>query len=223
MKSETRNVCHPPCYIQVVNLLVIGATGGVGQWLVNLGLKRGHTVTAFARAESGINAQHERLRVIVGDVLVPETLIAAVSGQDAVLSALGARTLEPNTTCSEGMRNLTRAMEQAGVRRLIAVSSLGVGDSRKRAGFFLTHFTIPLLLKNAVVDLERAEEIIRSTELDWIIVRPGGLTNHRPVHHYRVAEGGLRSGRIARGDVASFMLQQLEDKTYLRKAVAIAG
>ncbi len=206
-----------------MNVLVIGATGGVGQWLVNLGLQRGHTVTAFAREASRVKAQHDRLRVIIGDVLVRETLIAAVVGQDAVVSALGARTLEPNTTCSEGMRNLTRAMEQAGVRRLIAVSSLGVGDSRKRAGLLLTHLVIPLLLKNVIHDLERAEEVIRSTQLDWIIVRPGGLTDHRPVHHYRVAEGGLRSSRIARGDVASFMLQQLEDNTYLHKAVAIAG
>jgi putative NADH-flavin reductase len=206
-----------------VKVLVIGATGGVGQWVVKLGLKRGHLITAFVRDSGRMNMQHEHLRVVTGDVLDPGSFIPAVQSQDAVISALGSRTLKPSTVCSQGTQNLVRAMEQEKVARLVAISSLGVGESRKKAGFLLAHILVPLLLSNAIRDLEKAEAIIWASHLEWVIVRPDGLTNHAPVGHYRVAEGGLRSGSISRGDVASFMLQQVDDNTYLRKPVAIAG
>jgi putative NADH-flavin reductase len=74
-----------------MKLLVFGATGGTGRQLVQQALAQGHVVTAFVRNPSRFRMVHENLRVAQGDVLRSDTVEPAVSGQDAVLSALGIR------------------------------------------------------------------------------------------------------------------------------------
>ena len=74
-----------------MNLLILGATGGTGRALVEQALALGHTVTAFARNPAKVRTTHPNLRVVQGDISNPESLEAAIRGQDAVLSALGVR------------------------------------------------------------------------------------------------------------------------------------
>jgi uncharacterized protein YbjT (DUF2867 family) len=161
-----------------MRILVIGATGGTGREIVKQALERGYDVVAFARNPSKIKTTHERLRVAQGDVLKPETLDAAMSGVDAVVCALGhKRWLGPSNIKSEGTRNIVRAMERHGVKRLVVESALGVGDSIGRLGVYYTLFTIPFILPFYWYDKGRQERVVRDSSLEWVIVRPGQLTN----------------------------------------------
>jgi len=209
-----------------MRLLIIGATGGTGRLLVAQALERGHQVTALARKPASVRLQHERLRVVGGDVLDYASVERAVRGQDAVLSALGhKRWFYPNRILSDGTRNLLRAMEALGVRRFVCETSLGVGDSRGRMGLYYTLFVIPFILPLYYWDKSRQERLIRASPLDWTIVRPGVLTNGPRRGRYR---HGPRVGswiwtvRISRTDVADFMLNQLTDDTYLRSAPGVS-
>ena len=74
-----------------MKLLVFGASGGTGRRIVEQALAHGHIVTAFAREPARVRVTHENLRVVRGDISRPDSVEAAVSGQDAVLSALGVR------------------------------------------------------------------------------------------------------------------------------------
>jgi putative NADH-flavin reductase len=74
-----------------MKILVFGATGGTGRQIVQQALEQGHVVTAFARDPRKIALKNDNLRVVQGDILKPDTVDAAVAGQDAVLSALGIR------------------------------------------------------------------------------------------------------------------------------------
>ena len=74
-----------------MNLLVFGASGGTGSRLVQQALDKGHVVTAFARDPAKIRLTHANLRVVRGDVLQPDSVDAAMTGQEAVVSALGTR------------------------------------------------------------------------------------------------------------------------------------
>ena len=76
-----------------MNILILGSTGGTGRALVEQSLELGHVVTAFARDPSKIQTTHKNLRVVKGDILDCDSVEAALRGQDAVLSALGARVL----------------------------------------------------------------------------------------------------------------------------------
>ncbi len=209
------------------SVLILGATGGTGRQLVAQALERGLTVTALVRDPSRLTIAHPRLTVVRGNVLDPESVAAAMGGQDAVLSALGhKRFYPPNRILSEGTRNVLRAMEAHGVSRLVCQTSLGIGDSAGRLGIYYTFFTIPVVLPFYYWDKTRQERLVASSPAEWVIVRPGLLTNGPKSGQYR---HGPRIGsffwtmRISRADVAEFMLNQLESDTYLRAAPGVCG
>lgn len=203
-----------------MKVLIIGATGGTGRQLVEQALTAGHDVTALVRNPAKIRARHERLRVVQGDILDFDSLERAVAGQDAVLSSLGTKSvLGPVIIFSEGTSNLLRAMTKHGVRRLISITGIGAGDSRGHGGVFYDKIILPILLKRIYEDKDKQEEIIRKSDRDWTIVRPGFLTNGPPKGNYRVLTDltGVTVGRISRVDVAAFMLAQLNSDRYLRQ------
>lgn len=209
-----------------MNILIIGATGGTGQELVTQALAQGHSVTAFARNPAKVTLTHERLVVVKGDVLDYGTVERAAKGKDAVVSALGhKRWFVPSKILSEGTRNIIRAMEQHGVRRFVCETSLGVGDSVGKLGLYYTLFVIPFIVFFYFRDKGRQERVIRKSNPDWIIVRPGQLTNGRQRGTYRHGDNigsFITTVRISRTDVADFMLKQLTDDTYLRKSPGVA-
>ena len=142
-------------------MLIVGATGGTGRQLVAGALERGHVVTALVRDPSRLQIQHERLRVIRGDVRDYPSIDAAVRGQEAVISALGhKRYFHPTSILSEGTRNLLRAMDTHGVRRFVCETSLGIGDSAGRMGLYYTLFVIPVILPFYFWDKTRQERLI---------------------------------------------------------------
>ena len=207
---------------QIRRVLVIGPTGGTGQQLVRQALERGYKVTALVRNPAKLALTHPQLTVMKGDVLDYATVSAAMQGQDAVVSALGhRRLLVPSSVQSEGTANVLRAMKEHGVQRFVCETALGLGSSAGRMGLFGTLLFLPLVLPIYFWDKSRQEKIISESELDWTIVRPGILTNGAKRGVYRHGENVgsyIIPGRISRADVADFMLNQLSDDTYLRKA-----
>jgi putative NADH-flavin reductase len=157
--------------------------------------------------------------------------IAGLSGPLAWLIRLGIPLLallaaqRRTTTLSEGTKIVIRAMEKLGVRRFICESSLGVGDSKGQLGFIYNWLLIPLFLRNIFVDKEAQEKVIGDSNLDWVIVRPGALTNGPRTGKYHSWVGpedkSIRR-RISRADTADFMLRQLSEDGYLGKAPAVS-
>ena len=129
------------------------------------------------------------------------------------------------TVVSEGTRNIVRSMERAGIKRFVFESSLGVGDSKWKLGAVQNLIAIPLFLRNVLADKEAQEQIIASSGLDWVIVRPAILTNGPRRNTYRAGPDighWLFPSRISRSDVAAFMLEQLTGEKYLRKTPGLA-
>jgi putative NADH-flavin reductase len=215
-----------PAASSVTRALIIGGTGGTGRRLVAQALERGLVVTALARDPARLKIDHPRLTVLRGSVLDAAVVDAAVRGQEAVLCALGhKRFLGPTTILSAGTRNLLHAMTAHGVRRFVCETSLGLGDSAGRLGLLYTFFTIPVVLPFYFWDKTRQERAIAASDLDWVIVRPGVLTNGERRDSIR---DGARAWdfvwppRISRADVAGFMLDQLESGACVRTAVGVS-
>jgi len=213
--------------VRPARILVVGATGGTGRQLVSQALERGHEVTALVRDPTRLPLKHPSLTVIRGDVLDPGVVERAVRGHDAVVSALGHhRYYAATSVLSSGTRNILRSMESHGVRRLVCETSLGIGDSAGRLGLFYTFFVIPAILPVYFLDKARQERLIARSRVEWVIVRPGVLTNGerrgRSRHGARVG-GVFLSARISRADVAAFMLDQLGSDAYLGSAPGVCG
>ena len=210
-----------------MRILIVGASGALGRELVAQALARGHRVTALVRVPDRFELRHPNLTVVAGDVLDPATVEAAVAGQEAVVSALGhKRWMIPTDILSTGTANVLAAMARHGVRRFVCVTSLGVGDSWWRMGLYYTLFVLPVILQFYFWDKHRQEKIVRASGLDWTIVRPGALTHGRARGRWRSGPqvgNALWTVRIARADVARFLLDELADPHHVRATVAIAG
>jgi uncharacterized protein YbjT (DUF2867 family) len=193
-----------------MHVLIVGATGGTGQQLVKQAVERGHHVTALIRKRAPANSPASVIAA-VGNVMNPGSLDSAMRGQEAVLSALGHKRWF-------GPRH--------GVRRFICETALGISDSWWEMGLYYTLFVRPVILPFYFKDKVRQEAIIRNSDLDWTIVRPGVLTDgpKRGTYRHGAHVGHwLWTVRISRADVAGFMLDQLTDRRYLRAVVGLAN
>lgn len=206
-----------------MNITIFGATGSIGRLVVEKALADGHDVTAFTRDAARVTAEHDRLQVVEGDVTDPASCLPAVKDADAVVVALGAG--RKGEVREAGTRAVIDAMSQAGVRRLVCQSTLGVGSSRPNLNLLWKYVMFGALLRPAYADHVRQERAVEESDLDWTIVRPSAFADQSPgpVRH---GFGGSESGlllKIARVDVAAFLLAQVEDRTYLRRAVSISS
>ena len=217
-----------------MKVVVIGATGATGLELVARGLEEGHEVTAFARNPAVIDIEDDALERFTGDVLQPAVVEHAIRGKDAVLFAIGPRRRAgtgetPVNVVSVATRHVLEAMEKHGVKRLVTLSSAGVGESRgkRQAGAMSVVFekvVVPLFFRREFKDKEVQESLVRESKTDWVIVQPTQLTNSKPRGAYTATADGARvPARISRADVAAFMVAQLTSDTYLHKSVVLGG
>jgi uncharacterized protein YbjT (DUF2867 family) len=219
MTNSSRDPIHPPRQ----KILVLGATGGTGRLIIREALARGHEVTALVRSPG--KAADLGARLIAGSVTDGAALREAVRGQDAVVSSLGTA-LSPFrevTLLSAATRALVAAMKAEHVARLVAITGIGAGDSRGHGGFLYDRLILPLLLRNVYADKDRQEAIVRDSGLDWVLVRPSMLNDKPARGAVRALTdlSGFHGGTIARADVASFVLDQASDRTWLHRAPLI--
>ena len=209
----------------MAHVLVIGASKGIGLETVKASLAAGHRVRAFARSVMTLSGAG--LERFTGDALKPGDVAAALDGVDVVVQALGVPVkdlLGPVTLFSNATSVLVPAMEKAGVKRLLAVTGFGTGDSRGSIGL-LQRVPFRLVFGRAYDDKDAQEMRIRKSELDWTFIRPGVLTPGSATGRYKVLSepSSWRNGLISRADVAHFIVGQVDQPTYVRKAVVLVG
>jgi putative NADH-flavin reductase len=191
--------------------------------------------TAVAGQDAVVSALGTRLpiRIVILIVVACQiiTRMVALSQPISLFVEIGVPILailllsRRTTILSEGTRNIVRAMERAGIKRFVCESSLGVGDSKWKLGVFHDLVAYPLFLRNIIADKVAQEQIIASSSLEWVIVRPGALTNGPQRNVYRAGSDvghWFVPSRISRSDVATFMLNQLAGAEYLRRTPGLA-
>lgn len=204
-----------------MKLTIFGATGGTGAQVVQQALAAGHAVTVLVRDPAKVTSQHAQLTVVAGNVLNQNDVDKALEQADAVVCSLGNTSNNPADVVSAGTQQIINAMQRRGIKRLIVVSSLGVGDSKQQVPFFFKVLAATFLRK-VMKDKEAQEALIRASSLDWTIVRPGGLTNGPRTGVYRFGvDASLKAGQVARADVADFILRELMRNEFVRMAPAI--
>ncbi|MEM6432887.1 MAG: SDR family oxidoreductase [Cyanobacteria bacterium P01_D01_bin.115] len=208
-----------------MKLVIFGATGTVGRQVVQQALEQGHTVTAFARNLTKLDIQHPQLSVAQGDVMDASAVEQALRGQDAVVCVLGAGKKLKSTIRSEGTQQIIQAMEKVGMRRLICLSTLGTGDSWSNLDFYWKYIMFGFILRQVFADHERQEALVRNSNLDWTIVRPGALTDGPLTGDYRhsfPSTDRTITLQISRADVADFIMKQLSDQSSLYQAPSLS-
>ena len=208
-----------------MKLAIFGSTGKVGRQVMAQAAEKGHDVTAHARSPEKLEHLHANVVVAKGDVLDYDSVLKTVQGQDAVVCALGMPLLNKDGLRTNGTRNIIRAMEDTGAKRLICLSGLGAGDSFQKLPLFYRYFVFPVILRHVFADHETQEALVRNSRLDWTIARPGNFRDGDLTGTYQHGFSDIDKSlklKISYADVADFMLKQLGDDTYLHQAPGLS-
>ena len=216
-----------------LRVLVVGATGGSGRATVDALLEDGHVVTAFARTADKL-PEHPRLRRVRGDATQPEDVDAVVHGQDAVIVTLGISESPvgvrlrgsrgtPLNVRSGGTNTVMDAMHRHGVKRLVVLSSYGVGPTRKKLRL-ADRLVFWLLLRPQIRDTEIQERAVRTSELDWVIAQPVHLTDEEEASPpFLSLDGVARRFRVSRRQVARVLAGAVRGDRFVGRSVAVSG
>jgi uncharacterized protein YbjT (DUF2867 family) len=205
-----------------MQVLIIGASKGIGLETTRQALAAGYNVRALARSAAGLALSDPKLEKFVGDALKPRDVEAALVGVDVVILTLGVGVgdlFRPVRLFSDATRVLLPAMKAKGVKRLICVTGFGAGDSGASIGP-LQRIPFEIFLGRAYADKSVQERLIKESGLDWTIVRPGVLTGGPRTGRARILSKASewRNGIVSRSDVADFLVRQIEDRTYVGQA-----
>jgi nucleoside-diphosphate-sugar epimerase len=213
-----------------MNVTVFGATGAIGQLVVADLLKAGHTVTAYVRDIGKVPASWpENLRLIVGEIADAAAIDTAVSGADAVISALGPSMDRKATGLPlvEGTRLIVEAMKRHGVHRFIGNGTPSIVDKRDSPNLLqkLVGFMGRTMLPRAYRELLGMSNIIMNSDIDWTIVRFSAPKNGpaRGVKRYGFFGNDKIGMNVTRADIAAFTTAQLTDERFHNAAPAISN
>lgn len=216
-----------------MKVLVIGANGATGMLVTACLIERGHAVSAFVRRPGAMGDLSHTVNEVVGDVMDPAALDRAVPGHDAVVVTLGirenpllVRLRGASTTTSEvrshGTRNVVEAMARHGVDRLVVQTTHGVGTTFANLSWSWK-LVFRLILQPQIVDSERQESVVRGSGLEWVLVRPVGLTNGPAGDVLASPDGMIRSMKVPRRAVARVIVDAAERPDWVDHAVSVSA
>jgi uncharacterized protein YbjT (DUF2867 family) len=209
-------------------IMVAGATGRTGKFIVESLRAKGIPVRALARnAEKAQEIAGEGVEIIEGDLRDPDAIERAVTGARAVIISIGAgpqrRMKEdgtPDFFYAEGQTPaivdyagnvlVVEAAERQGAQQVVMVSTIGVTNPE--------HFLNKMGGGRTLDWKLRAENHLRDSGLPYTIVRPGGLEGAKPeLVQLVVGTGDTIMGQVARKDVAEVCVQALFDEAAIGK------
>ncbi|MEN4904934.1 NAD(P)H-binding protein [Luteimonas sp. TWI662] len=200
-----------------MRVFVMGASGGVGTRLVAQAVARGHRVTAQTRSADRLTAT-AGVDIVVGRPDDARFLAQRMPAHDAVVMSLGVASPRPTTVFSDATRAAIAAMRDSGVRRLIAITGVGAGETRGHGGWLYNRIVFPLVTRHRYADKERQEALIQDSGLDWTLVRPAPFTARSGRGDWQVALSvppSLQLRTVTRDEVAGFVIDCLESGDFL--------
>lgn len=209
-----------------MKIIIFGATGLVGKQLVQQALHNGHTVKAFGRNvfTEGL-PEDEKLELVQGALFDAGQVYKAIKGGDAVLSAMGGDATGADLTRSLGMKNIIAQMDKAGVKRIVGVGGMGILNMDEDTLIMDTP-EFPTQYIPVCEEHLKAYKYLKASTLDWTFVCPQDITDGSATGSFTTAADyppAGDKGRINSGDVALFMLNELDKKQYVRHRVGITN
>ncbi len=217
-----------------MRILILGATGRMGKHLLEQALHRGHVVHALVRNKSKPALSHSQLHIFEGTPLDSTALEKAMTGCEAVLSALNiSRTSDfpwaplrtPKDFLSGSMKVIIEVCNKLHCKRVIVTTAWGVNETKKEIPGWFRWFIDHSNIRFPYLDHGVLENLLKISSLEWTIVRPVGLTNSSQEKKVIVSFNAVpRPGlTVSRRTVAKFMLGVLHDKAYIRQTPTVSS
>lgn len=213
-----------------MKIALFGASGATGRLLTERCLAAGHSVTALVRTPANYSYAGQ-VEIVQGDAFDLQAIRRTLAGAEAVLSALGARSLKREDVLERAVPLIVAGMVEQGIERIMALGSAGALDSAldKQPAYrrwIVQHIVYNTFLKWPVASQIAQYKTLAASSLDWTMVMPPMLMNvaGKGLARCRIDGDALPRGgsRIAREDVANFMMQQLESSEWSRRGVYLS-
>ncbi len=213
-----------------MKVILFGATGFAGQAILAEAIQQGHEVSVLVRDESKIGMRHKRLKIVEGNVLDSQVVAAVLVHQEAVVQCLGVGGKgdgRPTTFVSDATKVIVDEMRKLQVKRLIALSNVGAGNSMAFQPWVFGNIILPFFMKwlQAIInDKNRMEPVIMESNLDWTIVRCPNIVDKplRGTYHATLDGKGLKRS-ITRADLSKFIVDQLVQKDFIQQAPSLSN
>jgi putative NADH-flavin reductase len=210
-----------------MRIAVFGSTGKTGQEVVKQALERGYEVIAYARNPDKMGKHHPKLTISKGELNDMEAISQAISGTNAVISLLGPGGNLKDNSLSEGVKNIILIMEKHGISRLIQIATPSSSDPHDKRDY-LFGFLVGLVkrtMPNVYAEIGRIGDAVRNSKLNWTLIRVPFLNEKPLTKKLRIGYMGENKVKLplSRADLAWFMLEQLQNNEYVKKAPFISN
>ena len=205
-----------------MKIALFGATGLTGPSVLTEALARGYEVVALARNPAAITVTDPKLRVLRGNAMVAEDVSACLDGCDVVIHCLGIGGRgdgKPSSLVSDSIALLLPIMKARGVKRLVVMSNVGAGGS---GPWIARKLIIPLFIRwlvPIIVDKDRMEAMLQASDVEWVAPRFPEIIDG-PAKPTKTKGVGFK---ITTGSVAAFLLDQVEDPTFVRGTPSVSN
>lgn len=207
------------------NIIVFGAAGRTGNYIVRAALEAGYKVTAYIH-DKPLNIRHDRLEIVSGDTYDEDEVMAAIKGKDVVISAIGTKQLEGDAVnlMSDAMKIFVKGMERHGVKRIFGIGGRGVLQYDEHTQLIDRPDYSPMY-KNIGIGHNKAYLVLRDSGLDWTFICCPDIIDAPATGHYNLKRNYPPQGefRINTGDIADFIVKEIESGDFLRTRVGICN
>ena len=210
-------------------IAVLGATGRTGKWLVKELLDDGFDVRVLVRNPDAVAHLKGRVEIVHGDAANYQCIVSTMQGCQAVLSTLGPTRLRRQAAkkliCSQVTRNVIKAASTLNVKRYVVVSGAAVSLPQDRRNFYgwLSCALVPLFVWYVLKDKKIEAQLLQASGLDWTLVRSPEITNTGFKKEPDVSLETPKWLQVRAGELARFLVTQIQDDSYLRKGVFVTS
>lgn len=206
-----------------MKVILLGATGLAGSAILTELLKAGYSITAFVRTPSKIKIQHKALKVVAGDVMNAASILNAMKGQDAVVSAISEGPEIVHFTQSKGTGQIIKVMQQLGMQRLVAMGSFGILQLNEKQ--LVRDVDYPSTYYPLSEEQYKVYRQLQQSNLLWTQVCPPMILDKASDGHFVTQKDYALQGKteVSAGNIGAFIAQELQQNQFLQTRVAIAN
>lgn len=204
-----------------INIAVLGGTGKSGKYLVDQLIKLGYHFKLLVRNPDSFTIQNPCVKVVHGDVNDFDTVVTLLKGCDAVISTIGIGVPQSaHTIFRTSSHNIVKAMKQLGLQRYIVITGLNVNtelDKKSPKTQIATNWMYENYPESTINKQEEYEFLLES-DIDFTLIRLPTILLNDDKNSIKWSLEDCRGSGIGATDLAQFLINQLTDSTFIRKA-----
>jgi uncharacterized protein YbjT (DUF2867 family) len=211
-----------------MKITILGSTGFVGKVLIKKAIAAGYQIKTLARNPDKLEEIKDKIEIIKGSVFESSLVEEAIEGAEVVLSTIGPPTGKPSDPYQyeKAMKDIVKIMDRNGIKRYIHIGGAAHEGGENEIWNFNRKFLrlfLNLFGKYILVAKYLEWEVLKSSDLDWTLIRPPRIANEPASGNISVNEKKLESLKVSVEDLTDFILQQISSKEWIRKAPLVSS